>query len=436
MKKTFSKGLFIFNNDLRLHDQAALRQASLFCERLVCIFCIDEQWFRETYFGCRPMGTHRHQFLLQSLDQLDQQLFKLGHKLHIYQGNPKNIIENLVNSVSIDAVFYSHQAGYYQQHQWQCLKSRLAHCYFQSTETHSLFCQSQLQWPQDLFPDSPRAFKQSMNHQIIDPPIATITELPAPFPILTPDMPVNMNTNQPSSIHGGEIIGLQTLQQLLDNSQSHADSHTPLTDQGIGLSPWLANGSLSVKTVFARLNKQGLQDYLPDKTFWFKSACQKLLRREYYHWYACHYASKLFRYQGIHKKNPLTSIYPQRFKQWCYGNTPWQLVNAYMNQLRKTGRLSDRGRMVVASCLINELEVDWRWGAAFFEQQLIDHDVAINWASWQKIAGVGDNPKDKLHIELSSLKLSEADKAYQQQWSDNADCLSIDHVDAADWPIN
>ncbi len=49
--------------------------------------------------------------------------------------------------------------------------------------------------------------------------------------------------------------------------------------------------------------------------------------------------------------------------------------------------MSNRGRQLVASCLIHELGIDWRHGAAYFESQLIDYDVASNWSNWAYIAG-------------------------------------------------
>ncbi|MFT6387897.1 MAG: deoxyribodipyrimidine photo-lyase [Cellvibrionaceae bacterium] len=51
-----------------------------------------------------------------------------------------------------------------------------------------------------------------------------------------------------------------------------------------------------------------------------------------------------------------------------------------MKQLNATGYMSNRGRQIVASCFVNELNLDWRYGAAYFEQQLVDYDVAPNWA--------------------------------------------------------
>lgn len=88
------------------------------------------------------------------------------------------------------------------------------------------------------------------------------------------------------------------------------------------------------------------------------------------------------------------------FKQWCSGDTDYPIVNAIMKQLNTTGYISNRGRQVVASCFVNELGLDWRYGAAYFQQQLIDHDVASNWGNWRYIAGVGADPRGGRHFNL------------------------------------
>ena len=71
-----------------------------------------------------------------------------------------------------------------------------------------------------------------------------------------------------------------------------------------------------------------------------------------------------------------------------------------MNQLVSTGYMSNRGRQIVASCLVNELELDWRYGASFMESHLIDYDVASNWGNWQSIAGVSSDGKKK-HFDIN-----------------------------------
>ena len=60
--------------------------------------------------------------------------------------------------------------------------------------------------------------------------------------------------------------------------------------------------------------------------------------------------------------------------------------------------MSNRGRQLVASCLIHELGIDWRYGAAYFETQLIDYDVGSNWGNWQYLAGVGADTQPARHL--------------------------------------
>ncbi len=72
-----------------------------------------------------------------------------------------------------------------------------------------------------------------------------------------------------------------------------------------------------------------------------------------------------------------------------------------MNQLKQTGYMSNRGRQIVASCFIHELGLDWRYGATYFEQHLIDYDVASNWGNWQYLAGVGADPRGCRQFNLS-----------------------------------
>ena len=88
-----------------------------------------------------------------------------------------------------------------------------------------------------------------------------------------------------------------------------------------------------------------------------------------------------------------------------------------MKQLSATGYLSNRGRQIAASCLINEMAGDWRYGAAWFASQLIDYDVAANWGNWQYLAGVGADPKGGRHFNLAKqTEIYDADGSFQSRW--------------------
>ena len=74
---------------------------------------------------------------------------------------------------------------------------------------------------------------------------------------------------------------------------------------------------------------------------------------------------------------------------WTKGMTGYPLVDAGMRELWQTGWMHNRVRMVAASFLIKHLMIDWRRGAEWFEDTLVDADLAVNRASWQWVAGSG-----------------------------------------------
>jgi deoxyribodipyrimidine photo-lyase len=79
----------------------------------------------------------------------------------------------------------------------------------------------------------------------------------------------------------------------------------------------------------------------------------------------------------------------ERFGRWCAGETGYPLVDAGMRELRATGWMHNRARMVTASFLVKHLHVDWRLGEAHFAELLVDYDPAQNEGNWQWVAGTG-----------------------------------------------
>lgn len=79
----------------------------------------------------------------------------------------------------------------------------------------------------------------------------------------------------------------------------------------------------------------------------------------------------------------------QWFEAWCEGRTGFPIVDAAMRQLNQTGYMHNRLRMVVASFLVKDLLIDWRWGERYFADKLIDFDFAANNGGWQWAASTG-----------------------------------------------
>ncbi len=77
------------------------------------------------------------------------------------------------------------------------------------------------------------------------------------------------------------------------------------------------------------------------------------------------------------------------FAAWCEGKTGYPLVDAAMRQINSTGFMHNRLRMVVASFLVKDLLIDWRWGERYFAEHLIDFDFSANNGGWQWAASTG-----------------------------------------------
>jgi deoxyribodipyrimidine photo-lyase len=91
-------------------------------------------------------------------------------------------------------------------------------------------------------------------------------------------------------------------------------------------------------------------------------------------------------------------------------------VDANMRELNRTGYMSNRGRQNVASFLADALGIDWRWGAAYFEERLVDYDVASNWGNWAYQAGVGNDSRDNHFDVLSQADRYDGDAEYVTTW--------------------
>lgn len=83
-------------------------------------------------------------------------------------------------------------------------------------------------------------------------------------------------------------------------------------------------------------------------------------------------------------KNDMETI-----NRWRKGQTGMPLIDALMRDLNATGFMPNRGRMVVACYLTMDLKMDWRYGAHYFEERLIDHDVQSNYGGWAFSSGIG-----------------------------------------------
>jgi deoxyribodipyrimidine photo-lyase len=117
------------------------------------------------------------------------------------------------------------------------------------------------------------------------------------------------------------------------------------------------------------------------------------------------------------------------FRAWSKGRTGYPLVDAGMRQLWKTGWMHNRVRMIAASFLVKHLLIDWRRGAEWFWDTLVDADYGNNSQNWQWIAGTGvdSQPFNRIMAPtLQSRKFEAAD--YIRRWVPELAGLSEDEI--------
>ncbi len=445
-----------FTNDLRVYDNLSVVRAANSKRPLLCLFNFDPSWLRPNRLNSISLGAARHKFLIESLINLDRQLNQLGQHLMVVSEQPDHLMQRLDREFAIESVYYSNQPGINEKRLWQRLQTNYPGIHFVGSHTNTLFAPENLPFDIENLPASFSKFRKVTEAQMIHkplpapdylPPFVTtqipwLKQLPLPKPAdtNTNKLQFNSENNDQTHLHnfrGGQTAGHAHLDNYFATKAALTYKETRNQLEGkyssTGFSPWLANGCLSPRTVIAKLKKFELNHGANESTYWIFF---EMLWREYFQWYAHAHGPKLFQFKGITGKPARKCFYGERYQRWCHGNTPFPLVNALMNQLNATGYLSNRGRQIAASAFIHEMQLDWRYGAAYFEQQLIDYDVGSNWGNWQYIAGVGADPRGGRHFNLEKQQQQfDPNQVFIKRWGGETRDQTLDSVDAADWPI-
>lgn len=439
-------GLVWLQDDLRLDDNPLIHRAADECEQLLFVYCVNPKWFQHNRYGLITVGAHRWRFLLESLTELRKQLQAIGQELIVSYQSPLHTLAELFGQFPIDALYSSEHAGQYERTYQRLLQQRYPLIKHQQVNNNTLFNSNQLPFSLAELPDSFSKFRRKLEQQDLRQAIATPLAMPRQLPpppnfvgaLLehhAAGLPA-ITTPHHADFNGGELAAQQHLNSYFASAaaSTYKTTRNALDEWSAStkFSAWLANGSLSARRIHAQLCAYEAQQGASESSYWIFF---ELLWREYFHWYARHHQQRLFKFTGIQDKRPQTSFYSSRWQQWCSGTTAYPIVNACMNQLNATGYMSNRGRQLVASCFVHELELDWRYGAAFFEQQLIDYDVASNWGNWQYLAGVGADPRGHRRFDLTKQTQQYDPKGeFIERWQGDI-AAQPEWIDAADWPI-
>ncbi|WP_426115112.1 DASH family cryptochrome [Massilia sp. PWRC2] len=431
--------LFWFRNDLRLHDQAALRAAcAAGSASLLPVFCLPSAQEMSDW-GFVRSGGQRQRALAATLRDLAAQLAALGCPLLLCRGPAATTLPALAAALHITRLVCEDIAAPEEQADVAAL--RAAGLDVTTVWQSSLLDPATLPWPSSALPASFTTFRQGLERAGVTPPapLAAPAALP-PWPegVTIPphlraelatvagdaDASTALSTDPRSSLadgagrfDSGETAGLAHLAQYLDKGlpATYKQTRNGLTglDFSSKWSPWLASGAVSARRIVAALRRHEAQHGASDGSYWLWF---ELLWRDYFRFLHLQYGSALYRARGLADSAP-ASHNAQGFRRWCEGRTGEGLVDAAMRELAATGFLSNRLRQVVASYLIYDLGGDWRAGAAWFESQLIDYDVYSNQGNWLYIAGRGTDPRGGRRFNVAK-QTADHDKngAYRRLW--------------------
>ena len=444
------RSLYWFTNDLRVSDNPLLLQAAQQSVELTCCYVVAPLTQTEQRFQVvANEGGAKERFLLQSLSDVDASLQQRGQSLHIKAGKRFSVLSEWLELTQATHLYLSDSVDYAILATLARLRQRYPHLVIVTSNTHRLFEISQLPFELAQLPTTFSAFRKQIEALGLPTCLASyhsadkLTFMPASKVVESCSYFTQrwqrLETKQipDTGFHGGESSALRHLKHYFsgDTALSYKSTRNALDDwqASTKFSPWLANGSLSVQRLLLTLKHYEVERGANESTYWIYF---ELLWREYFQWYALKHGSKLFQFAGIKGQKPLTSYYPQRMRSWINGTTPYPIVNAAMKQLKATGYISNRARQLVASCFVHELSLDWRYGAQYFQSQLIDFDVASNWGNWQYLAGVGADPRGHRQFDLAKQsQLYDADQAFTHRWQGQTGSLLMDSLDMVDWPV-
>jgi deoxyribodipyrimidine photo-lyase len=446
----FEKSLVWFRRDLRVFDHAALHHALKNSNAVFCAFVFDTD-ILQPLLDAGMTADRRLEFIHDSVVELDLELRKLGGCLIVRHGAADEVIPALAAQLGVDAVYSNHdyepQARERDARVAKALKA--SNCSWNSFKDQVIFERDEIltlgSQPFSVFTPYRNAWMKRL--AAADGPFFL-----KPYPIekyaarLVPPS-TSVAGKMPSlallgfkktNLHALKIIpGMSGATSLLEEflpriGQYEAARNFPAVKGPSYLSVHLRFGTISIRTL-ARAAYQALQHgaAASGAAVWLS----ELVWRDFYFmilYHHPHVAQRAFKpdYAAIQWES---GDHAQAlFQAWCEGRTGYPLVDAAMLQIKRSGYMHNRLRMVVASFLIKDLGIDWRWGERYFAEQLNDFDLAANNGGWQWAASSGCDaqPYFRIFNPITQSEKFDAEGKFIRRYLPQLAALGNKHIHA------
>jgi deoxyribodipyrimidine photo-lyase len=423
--------------DLRTADHAPLREALSSPANkggeVIPVFVLDEHFFRPAAAQKIPF---RMQFLLESIASLSANLEHLGSKLVLVEGRSVEQIPQLAHRWKVDRVVAQSWVAPIGRERDRKI-AKLLRVPFQLFDTETLLPPGTLRTgagdPFSVFTAFARAFTRDAR---VQPPLPAPGVLP-PLPddvhtksVALPTLESLGLTHNPRVQAGGERHARARLKNWLARDAKDYDElrnrmDLPGTSR---LSADLKFGTLSARTVWNAVNLR-LRELSPDALRVYQN---ELLWREFAH-------STLFDRPKLLAETfrPEWNTFPWRHDEdgwlaWVEGRTGYPVVDAAARQLKGSGFVHNRARMVAASFLAKHLLIDFRLGEEHYFNLLTDGDSANNDAGWQWSAGCGCDaqPWFRIFNPVAQGEKFDPDGNYVREWVPELALMPAKHIHA------
>ncbi|MGO9183473.1 MAG: cryptochrome/photolyase family protein [Mycobacterium sp.] len=368
--------LLWFRRDLRLRDHPALAAAARNEDVLAC-FVLDPRLEASS-------GRRRLQFLGDSLRQLRDDL---DGRLLVTRGKPEQQIPRIAKEIGAASVHVSEDFAPFGKRRDERVRTALGSVPLVATGSPYLVSPGRVVKkdgsPYRVFTPFLRQWREVGWRAPAKPSAGSARWLePAGLAIMPCEIP---DPGPALDVAAGEQAALDQWKSFVGEGLKRygEDRNRPDLNGTSRMSAHLKFGTIHPRTMVADLDMRspGAQAYLRELAF-----------RDFYadvlhHWPASSWRNWNSDFDVIQTDSGAEA--KRRFESWKAGETGFPLVDAGMRQLRETGFMHNRVRMIVASFLVKDLHLPWQWGAEWFLEQLVDGDVANNQHGWQWCAGCG-----------------------------------------------
>ena len=390
--------IFWFRRDLRLDDNIGLNSALSSGNPVLGIFIFDEDIIENL-----PNDDARISFIYQKLEEINKRLNTVNSSLLVIKGKPINVFNNLIKEYEIENLYsnldYEPYAIDRDKKISDLLKKNKIH-HFQYKD-QVIFGPTEIlkenSLPYTVFTAYKNKWLSKFKQESISTEIflnfSNFLKIKNQFPLLS------------------EIGFLKSKIKVVDFNLESISNYSSQRDY-----PFLNAGtSLSVHLRFGTISIRHVINSIPNNETTFLS---ELIWREFFMQILFHFpyvvnSNFKKKYDEIQWKND-----KKDFQNWCDGKTGYPIVDAGMQELKITGYMHNRARMIVAGFLCKHLLIDWRWGERYFSLKLLDYELSSNNGNWQWAAGTGCDsaPYFRIFNPITQQNRFDKDFIYIKRW--------------------